>query len=515
MLNAHLPEGRSSLTYHYLFDHFITPWSRRLFDPEVAHNLALEVVKHNLAPRLSKEGSCDDCRVNMKVEIGNQGQRKLVLPGVIGLAAGFDKNGTAIRGCFDLGFSFVEIGSVTPISQAGNDKPRSFRLTEDKGVINRFGFNSDGVEKVRERLEEYRIEFGGRGSDVATTLLKKKGDVEAATLLAADVVTEEIEEEKDEQPADVNDVEKENNDILHKLDLEKRISQFKKLEDKYMRFGGNTSSSTRVEGDNKLLWALGWAWNKVMTSKGRTGLLGVNLGKNKLSEDEVADYTIGIRELGQYADYLVINVSSPNTPGLRSLQQREPLKNLLASTIKARDEYASHAPLFVKLAPDLSIEDMVDVAHVVMETGIDGMIVSNTTNARPEALVSRHKHERGGLSGEPIKERSTECIRQMYKLTNGKVPIIGSGGVASGRDAYDKLKAGASCVEIYSSMVYEGPGVVSRIRKELVEIILENGHKSIDDIIGADQEDIYWDRRQERVRKRVKERGADEEVIKM
>jgi len=461
-----------------------------------------------LAPRLSKEGSCDDCRVNMKVEIGNQGQRKLVLPGVIGLAAGFDKNGTAIRGCFDLGFSFVEIGSVTPKPQSGNDKPRSFRLTEDKGVINRFGFNSDGVEKVRERLEEYRIEFGGRGSDGATTLLKKKGDVEAAKLLDG-----KIGEEKDEQPADVNDEEKENNNVLHNLDLDERISQFKKLEDKYMRFGGNTS--TGLEGENKLLWALGWAWNKVMTSKGRTGVLGVNLGKNKLSEDEVADYTIGIRELGQYADYLVINVSSPNTPGLRSLQQREPLKNLLASTIKARDEYASHAPLFVKLAPDLSIEDMVDVAAVVLETGIDGMIVSNTTNARPEALVSRHKHERGGLSGEPIKERSTECIRQMYKLTNGKVPIIGSGGVASGRDAYDKLKAGASCVEIYSSMVYEGPGVVSRIRKELVEIILENGHKSIDDVIGADQEDIYWDRRQERVRKRVKERGSDEKVIKM
>ena len=245
--------------------------------------------------------------------------------------------------------------------------------------------------------------------------------------------------------------------------------------------------------------------------------LWANLGKSKNTplEDAPLDYATTMERLWNHCDVFVINVSSPNTPGLRSLQQREPLKNLLASTIKARDEYASHAPLFVKLAPDLSVEDMVDVAHVVMETRIDGMIVSNTTNARPEALVSRHKHERGGLSGEPIKERSTECIRQMYKLTNGKVPIIGSGGVASGRDAYDKLKAGASCVEIYSSMVYEGPGVVSRIRKELVEIILENGHKSIDDIIGADQEDIYWDRRQERVRKRVKERGSDEKVIKM
>ena len=230
---------------------------------------------------------------------------------------------------------------------------------------------------------------------------------------------------------------------------------------------------------------------------------------NVLITAPLQDYTVGIRELGPYADYLVINVSSPNTPGLRSLQQREPLRHLLSSTLKARDEHAPHAPLFVKLAPDLSLEEMGDVAAVVMETGVDGMIVSNTTNARPGALISKHKREVGGLSGAPIKDRSTECIRTMYKLTKGGVPIIGVGGVGSERDAYDKLTAGASLVQIYSMMVYEGPGVVSRIRKELADLLNENGYKCAEDAVGADQQDVYWERREERVRARMKAREKD------
>ena len=165
------------------------------------------------------------------------------------------------------------------------------------------------------------------------------------------------------------------------------------------------------------------------------------------------------------------------------------------------------------MAPDLSFEEMVDVANVVMETGIDGLIVSNTTNARPESLLSQHKHETGGLSGAPIKDHSTECIRTMYKLTKGNIPIIGVGGVGSGRDAYDKLKAGASLVQIYSMMVYEGPGVVSRIRKELADIIVENGYERVEDVVGADQEDIYWNRREERVRKIMQEREKKEEEV--
>ncbi len=225
------------------------------------------------------------------------------------------------------------------------------------------------------------------------------------------------------------------------------------------------------------------------------------------------DYIVGIRELGPSADYLVINVSSPNTPGLRSLQQRDLLQNLLSRTLKARDEYAPHAPMFVKLAPDLTIEDMKDIANVIMDTGIEGMIVSNTTNVRPESLISKHRIESGGLSGAPIKDRSTECIRTMFKLTEGRVPIIGVGGVGSGRDAYDKLKAGATLVQVYSMMVYEGPGVVSRVRKELADIILENGYKSVEDVVGAEHEDIYWNLREEAARRKMQERENIEKKI--
>jgi len=397
----------------------------------------------------------------MTVEIG-EGKRKVHFPGPIGLAAGFDKNGTAISGLFDMGFSFVEIGSVTPLPQPGNPKPRSFRLVEDRGVINRFGFNSDGVEKVGEHLREYCREVDSSHD---------------ATFVGGDL----------------------------KKESSSSSSSVVKDEDGQVKVGETIRHS--------LLWALGWSWSMLMTSKPRRGILGVNLGKNKTSQDEVGDYTAGIRQLGPYADYLVINVSSPNTPGLRSLQQREPLRHLLASTLKARDEFAPNAPLFVKLAPDLSSEEMADVADVVLETGIDGMIVSNTTNSRPESLLSTHKRETGGLSGAPIKNRSTECIRTMYDLTKGKVPIIGVGGVGNGRDAYEKLKAGASLIQIYSMMVYEGPGVVNRIRKELGDIIVENGYKSVEDVVGTDHMDIYWSKKEERVRRRMQEREESEKKV--
>ncbi len=226
-VTTHLPsEGRSSLTYHYLFDHYITPLGRRLFDPEGAHHLALDVVRWGLAPRLSREGAADECRLNTRVDVGN-GNRKLQFPGPIGLAAGFDKNGTAIPGLFDLGFSYVEIGSVTPLPQPGNARPRSFRLLEDRGIINRFGFNSEGVDRVKEHLSDYRQEFGGRGSD---TIISTASDHDG----------------------------KETN----------LVAEYQKIA-KY------------------LVWAAGWAWSRLMTTKPRTGVLGVNLGKNKISKDEV------------------------------------------------------------------------------------------------------------------------------------------------------------------------------------------------------------------------------------
>ena len=227
------------------------------------------------------------------------------------------------------------------------------------------------------------------------------------------------------------------------------------------------------------------------------------------------DYTHGIKELGPYADYLVINVSSPNTPGLRSLQQADRLRNLLTSTQQARDTYAPHAPLFVKLAPDLTPDEMQDISQVMKETKIDGMIVSNTTNARPDFLLSKNRSETGGLSGAPIRDRSTECIRTMYRLTDGEIPIVGVGGVGSGRDAYEKIKAGASLIQVYSMMVYEGPGLIGRIRKELAEIVEENGHKSVEDVVGIDCEEIYWRKREEMVKRKMMEAGEGRTIVEM
>ena len=210
------------------------------------------------------------------------------------------------------------------------------------------------------------------------------------------------------------------------------------------------------------------------------------------------DYERGILQLGPYADYLVINISSPNTPGLRDLQRKEPLRQLLQKVVSVRntlDKNGTPPPILVKIAPDLSLEDMEDVASVIIGCGIDGILISNTTNERPDSLVSSDKNEGGGLSGAPLKQKSTECIRQMYKLTNGSIPIIGIGGVGSGQDAYDKLKAGASLVQIYSMMIYKGPGLVSQIRKELAEIMYTNGEKTLDDVVGKDHEQIYWNKR--------------------
>ncbi|KAL7480644.1 hypothetical protein ACHAW6_006328, partial [Cyclotella cf. meneghiniana] len=469
-VTTHLPsQGRSAPAYHSLFDSILTPLGRRLFTPENAHHLALEVVRRNWAPR-GRVGN------GMEVEIGEE--RKLVVDSPIGLAAGFDKDGVAIGGLFDLGFSFVEIGSVTPLPQPGNAKPRSFRLVEDKGVINRFGFNSEGAEVVREHLRQYRQEFGGRGAGLIPDERSKNGKLERNDV---DVVDEH--DSKSDEHEDSN-------------------------------IAGEKSMHLAQSFFNSLAGTLGWAWNRIVKSpQHRTGILGVNLGKNKTSEDEVEDYITGIKELGPYADYLVINISSPNTPGLRSLQQADRLRRLLTFTLEARDKYAQHAPLFVKLAPDLSPDEMKDVAEVMLETGIDGMIVSNTTNARPDFLLSKNRYEAGGLSGAPVRERSTECIRTMYQLTNGNIPIIGVGGVGSGRDAYEKIKAGASLIQVYSMMVYEGPGLISRIRKELAEIIRENGHRSVEEVVGADCEEIYWRKREEKVNKKMKE--AERELVDM
>ncbi|RVE74412.1 hypothetical protein OJAV_G00022080 [Oryzias javanicus] len=224
----------------------------------------------------------------------------------------------------------------------------------------------------------------------------------------------------------------------------------------------------------------------------KTGLpLGVNLGKNKLSQDAAADYTEGVKALGPLADYLVVNVSSPNTPGLRDLQGKAELRQLLLTVLKERDalQDTRKPPVLLKIAPDLTAQDKQDIADVVAELGVDGLMVSNTTVSRPETLQDPQKCETGGLSGQPLKELSTNTVREMYKLTKGKVPIIGIGGVASGQDAMDKIRAGASLIQLYTSLTYQGPPVVTKVKRELEELLKDQGFSCVAEAVGADHRD--------------------------
>lgn len=296
----------------------------------------------------------------------------------IGIAAGFDKHGEAVQGLHDIGFGFIEIGSITPLPQPGNPQPRVFRLQEDKAIINRYGFNSDGHDKVFERIIKIRTTFDG--------------------------------------------------------------------------------------------------------------VLGINLGKNKISNDAKDDYTKGIEKFGPVADYLVINVSSPNTPGLRNLQHKRYLEDLLTAVINMRNNLTNKPPIFLKLAPDLTLEEKKDISDVISRKTckIDGLIISNTTIERANLKNTDSMHETGGLSGEPLKNQSTKMIAEMYKFTKGKVPIIGVGGVFTGQDAYDKITAGASLIQLYTSFIYHGPPVVAKIKRELNMILEENGFDSVSDAVGKD-----------------------------
>ncbi|WPT16487.1 Dihydroorotate dehydrogenase [Picochlorum sp. SENEW3] len=345
----------------------------RLLDAEKAHGVGIWAASKGLFPRETREDP-----LSLSVSVWG---KKFSNP--IGLAAGFDKDGEAVTGLLDMGFGFVEIGSVTPLPQPGNPKPRCFRLKEFGAVINRYGFNSSGVEKVKENLVRARSRMTG------------------------------------------------------------------------------------------------------------SGLLGVNLGKNKLSDDAVGDYSVGVRELGPLADYIVINISSPNTPGLRALQSRRELETLVAAVLKERNAIMKGKdgalPLLVKIAPDLVEEDLEDIAKVALKLGVDGLIVSNTTIERPGPIQHHvHGQETGGLSGKPLFTMSTAVLYEMYKLTRGKIPLVGVGGVSSGRDAYLKIRAGASLVELYTALSYQGPSVVPHIKKELAECLRADGFGSIQEAIGAD-----------------------------
>lgn len=340
----------------------------RRLDPETAHRLTLWGLRRNLAWVSSKP---DD----PVLQISLWG-RDFTNP--LGLAAGFDKDAMAMAPLLALGFGCIEVGTVTPRPQAGNPRPRIFRLSRDEAIINRIGFAGDGMSAVAARLAAWRGRSGG--------------------------------------------------------------------------------------------------------------LLGANVGKNRDSADAAADYASAAAALAPYADYLAINVSSPNTPGLRSLQDRQALESIIARVTGAvADAHAGRIPpLLVKIAPDLGAADLADIAAVATSGAIQGLIVGNTTVARPAGLRGRHKSEVGGLSGRPLFAPSTAVLAEMYRLTGGRVPLIGVGGIASAEDAYAKIRAGASLLQLYTALVYQGPALIQAIKDGLVQSLRRDGFARLSDAVGAD-----------------------------
>ena len=331
-----------------------------LLPPETAHRLAVRAL-----PLLPSRAALASPRLRTRL-------CGLNLPNPVGLAAGFDKNAEAFAGALRQGFGWVETGSVTPRPQAGNPKPRLFRLVEDEAVINRMGFNNDGLEAVAARL-------AGRDPSV--------------------------------------------------------------------------------------------------------GIVGANIGINKDSTDPVGDYVLGLRRFLPLVDYVTVNISSPNTPGLRGLQRREPLERLLAALIEARGTVRK--PLLVKIAPDLDEAGEEDIAEVALASGVDGLIISNTTVARPP-LRSSHRDETGGLSGRPLLGPSTALLRRMAGRVRGRLALVGVGGIASGADAYAKIRAGASAVQLYTGMVYGGLGLARRVARELDALLARDGFADVAAATGAD-----------------------------
>ena len=231
---------------------------------------------------------------------------------------------------------------------------------------------------------------------------------------------------------------------------------------------------------------------KLTKRQGRRGIVGSNLGKNRDSADATADYCTGVQTLGALSDYLVINVSSPNTPGLRELQRRSALRNIIDEVTAARDGLSGtrRPPLLVKVAPDLTQDEVEDIAATALDTHVDGLIISNTTVARPAELRSANAPEPGGLSGAPLFEPSTMRLRAFYRLVGGRIPLIGVGGISSGAQAYAKIRAGASLVQLYTALVYEGPGLVGRIKRDLAALLRRDGYSSIAAAVGADHPQI-------------------------
>jgi dihydroorotate dehydrogenase len=332
-----------------------------LADAETAHGLslaALRLLRSRAAPH---------------DPILQQSLAGLKFPNPVGLAPGYDKNAEVFNAAYGLGFGFVEVGSVTPRPQSGNPRPRVFRLVEDKAVINRMGFNNDGMEAVARRLQA--------------------------------------------------------------------------------------------------------------RSSAPQGPLGINVGANKDSEDRTADYVTATKRLADLADYVTVNISSPNTPGLRALQDKAALDDLLA---RIKDAAPAGKPVFLKVAPDLEPADIDDIAASVIDHKIDALIVSNTTITRP-SLRSCHSVETGGLSGAPLRDLAQQRLVDFRKATGGAIPLIGVGGIASADDAYARIRAGASLVQLYSALVYEGPTLARRINDGLAALLKRDGFANVADAIGVDE----------------------------
>ena len=333
-------------------------------DPEKAHNLAIQSLKFNLVSNVFDEINNDP--IFKTTIFGKE------LDNPIGIAAGFDKNAEVYNPLFRLGFGFVEVGTITPMKQYGNAKPRVFRLVEDEALINRLGFNNHGADIILKRIKS-----------------------------------------------------------------------------------------------NKNL-----------------GLLGINIGPNKDSNDRLNDYLIGLKTFHQVADYITINISSPNTENLRNFHEEIKLQELLKSILKEKNDLKSEVLIAVKISPDIDENQINLISEILLENKVKMIIISNTSESSRNDLKNIQKHQKGGLSGKPIEIKSNILINKFYKLLNGKIKIIGVGGVDSGQAAYDKFLAGADFIQLYTGMVFKGPNIAGIIKKDLKNLLLRDGVKNYTEIVG-------------------------------
>jgi len=333
-------------------------------DPEVAHDLAIKSLKLNIIPEHFFKVE------NENILETNMFDKKLKNP--IGMAAGFDKSAEVYNSLYKIGFGFVEVGTITPKRQFGNPKPRIFRLEKEQALINRLGFNNDGLEKISKRISK----------------------------------------------------------------------------------------------------------NKP------NGILGANIGPNKDTKNKINDFIICLSELHSQADYITINISSPNTEGLRDFHEKKSLSELLEQLNNLKLKKKINKPLFIKISPDIEDQDINQINEIVLKHNISGIIISNTTDRNRVDLYDNNKNEEGGLSGLPLRNLSTNLIKKFYRETKGKIKIIGVGGVDSGQSAFEKIISGANVVQLYTGMIYKGPGIVKEIKKELIEILEKEKIKNITAAIG-------------------------------